>query len=230
MTITIRETPIMLKNGKKAILQENEYEFCDDIWKLIKEFAGIYSFNINWNKILMKNHPYRLQKIICFTYTDNSRELPACHFKKDEIIVRRQFWNKINKGEFKEISYDDKKQFNIKKYNKKVAMEILNEIFGIWTLPKEFQVGDEIQFSRCDYSGDQADRAGKIISIATDRKSYKIMEYSYGEKKVDTRFNHLYDSHYIYEWDKINTKISTIKSDKGIRKGLENPTYTCYFT
>ncbi len=148
--ITIRQTQLVFKNGNKAILEENEYEFCDDLWRVIKEFAGIYSFNINWDKVLLKNQHYLLQRIFRFTFTDGgNQELPACHFKKSECVVRRQFWQKVNKGEFKKVSsYHSHDDENLVKYNKKWVLEKLFNTIGIWTLPKEFQVGDEIQFYR----------------------------------------------------------------------------------
>jgi hypothetical protein len=216
--VTIRQTPIVLKNGKTAMLEENNWEFCENLWKHIKEFAGIYSFNINWDKVLLKNHHYTLSKMIRFTYSDSNKELAACHFKQSECYVRGQFWRKVNKGEFKE-----------KKINKKNVFETLNKLVGVWTLSKDFHVGDEIQFYRCDYANDQYERAGKIISISPDRKSYKLEEYSYGEKKLDTMLDNNYDVHYIWDWDKTNTKISTIKSDKRIKKGLRKPTYISYY-
>lgn len=36
---------------KKFILVENinQYQFCDDLWGLIKDYAGIYNIDVNWN-------------------------------------------------------------------------------------------------------------------------------------------------------------------------------------
>jgi hypothetical protein len=36
--VTIRQTHLTLKNGKKSILEENCYEFCDDLWREIKSY------------------------------------------------------------------------------------------------------------------------------------------------------------------------------------------------
>lgn len=224
----IVRTPITFTNGKKAILEEMTYEFCPDLWGVIKEFAGIYNHNIEWDKILMKNQSHILQKMICFTNPDNGKEMPACHFKKNEAHVRKQFWEKVNKGDFKQMPHYYQ-EHGAKKFDKKLVLKRLNEIFGVWTLPKEFQVGDEIWFYRANYAGDQYIRAGEIISIAKDRKSYKLKEYSYGEQRYDEKYDNSYDTHYIYDWDKTNTKLAIIKSDKGIEKGLEIPTYTSYY-
>lgn len=43
-TVTIKQTPLILKNGKLgAILEENQYEFCPEIWDYIKSYMGFVS-------------------------------------------------------------------------------------------------------------------------------------------------------------------------------------------
>ena len=205
-----------MKNGKTFVLVETEWEFCDNLWGLIKEFAGIYSFNINWDKVLLKNAHYMLSQIMRFPEIKTMYD-----FKKNECIVRKLFWKKINKGEFINNNYIKKK------YNKKIVLEMLFDCIGVWTLPRDFQIGDEIQFYRLDYANDTAQRAGMIVSIAPNRRSYKIKEYSYGKRQShsipDSR-----DFETIYEWNKTSTEISTIKSNKRIKKGLTNPKHIRY--
>jgi len=36
--VTIRQTPIVLKNGKTAMLEENNWEFCENLWREIKSY------------------------------------------------------------------------------------------------------------------------------------------------------------------------------------------------
>jgi arsenate reductase-like glutaredoxin family protein len=42
-TVTIKTTPLLFKNGKTVILEENEYEFCPEIWDYIKSYMGFVS-------------------------------------------------------------------------------------------------------------------------------------------------------------------------------------------
>ena len=216
MNCIVKETFLGVKNGKKFILVENKWEFCGELWGLIKEFAGIYSFNINWDKVLLKNEHYLLSQMMRFPEIKTQRD-----FKKNECIVRKLFWEKINKGEFKEPV-----SLKVEKYNKKNVLEMLFNRVGVWTLPKEFQIGDEIQFYRADHAGDSKQRAGVIVSIAPNRQSYKIEEYIYGRGESHSMG---YDYKIIYEWDKTYTTISTIKSDKRIKKGLTNPVEYHYY-
>jgi hypothetical protein len=47
--ITIRQTQLMLKNGKKGfILEENDWEFCDDLWREIKSYL-LLETPLFWN-------------------------------------------------------------------------------------------------------------------------------------------------------------------------------------
>ncbi len=47
--ITIRETQLVLKSGKKgAILEEKLYEFCDDLWREIKSYL-LLETPLFWN-------------------------------------------------------------------------------------------------------------------------------------------------------------------------------------
>jgi len=224
--VTTKVIKGFLKNGKTVILEDNEWEFCDDLWSIIKEFAGIYRFNIKWDKVLLKNQSHLLQVFIRFT-NDSNKELPASHFKKSEDVVRKQFWQKVNKAEFKDVYSAYTSNTGIEKFNKKHILERLFDAVGVWTLPEEFQVGDEIQFYTGHY-GDRSQRAGIIISIANNRESYKIKEYCYCNKRIDDDTNP-YETYYTWDWDKENTKTSTIRCDKGIRKGLTNPTHTTYW-
>jgi len=224
MEIIVKQTSLFTKLGKKVILEEENYRFCDDIWSIIKEFAGIYNFAINW-KIKFTCHPYRIRPYLKFECPKNkNKELPETHYKKlPEDTLRRLLWKKVNKGEFKiQRHYSFYKQMN----NKKEFLEHLEDSFGIFRLSNDFQVGDEVTFARCDYAWDQHSRAGKIIWIAEDRTSYKIIEYTSVELGY-TMYN--YDRKYEYGWDKTKTKNSTIKSDKGLKKGLHNFTYTSYY-
>lgn len=202
----------------KPIPKKYEFWFCDELWKEIKEFAGIYNYNINWDKLLMKNQSHILQRMINFTFPDSNKELPACHFKKDETLVRKQFWKKVNNGEFKTnrvYIYSGMDEFmGQTKYNKKYVMALLNYHFKVWTLPMEHKVGDEIIFSRGDYAGDSTQRAGKITSIAKDRKSYKIDEYECIE--LYSKYTEYNDIKITYGWNKNKITKSLIKSDKKI--------------
>lgn len=43
-TIIIKQTPLYLKNGKVGfILEENQYEFCEELWDHIKSYMGFVS-------------------------------------------------------------------------------------------------------------------------------------------------------------------------------------------
>lgn len=197
------------KSGKTLRIIHNTYEFCDDIWNEIKEFAGIYNYDIKWDKLIMKNNIHIFSSYINFTSS-------VYNFKNGEEIVRKQFWNNMNKGEFKN-----------KKYTKKYVIEQIYKKFGVWKLSKDFQVGDEIWFFAGKHANDQTTRAGRIVSIAKDRKSYKIEEYSYGERTIEIEeFGYAHTCS--YEWNKTNTKISIIRSDKNIKKGLNQARETIY--
>ena len=43
-----RELIIHFKNQQ---VKKDDYEFCDDVWSLIKEYAGIYNIGTEWFKV-----------------------------------------------------------------------------------------------------------------------------------------------------------------------------------
>ena len=209
----VTEKVIGVSKSSTFILEEVSYEFCDDIWNIIKDFAGIYNIQIEWDKIKLRNEYHLLKEYInIYRYNITQKE-----FKKDESRVRKLFWMSINNmNGFMFIN----KTYKIT--TKKTILNDLSKYFATWTLPTDFNVGDEIQFP----TDNRRYRAGIIISIANDRKSYKIKEYTC--KHIGNR-NDNYDFINIYDWDKTNTTISTIKSDKKIKKDVCKFEYTVYF-
>ena len=64
---------------------------------LIKEFAGIYNFAINW-KTKFTSHPYTIRRYLRFTYSypDDNKFITDTLFKKlPEGHIRRLFWKKV---------------------------------------------------------------------------------------------------------------------------------------
>lgn len=223
MNVVVKRTTI--GNVKKVILEECCYEFCEDLWRLIKEFAGIYSFAIPWDKLVMRTYPRFFKTFIRFASLPSGSigDIPDNRFKKlPEKEIRKIFWTKVNKGDFKEQMWFS----DVKKVDKKILLEKIASNWGVWTLPLEYKVGDEIQFYRLDYADDKENRAGKIISIGKNRTSYKILEYT--TVAVSSRHSN-YDRIITYGWDKTTVKTSIIKSDKRIKKGLSNWEYTVYY-
>jgi hypothetical protein len=228
-TVTIKTTPLLLKNGNVgAILEENEYEFCPEIWDLIKEFAGIYNFAINW-KAKFSAHPTFFREFMDFNYTDGSGVMPMSRVKGQECLVRRQFFNKVNKGQLKKgWFYDENGKHANFIPNKKRVYEWLDGAWGLFKLSNEFNVGDEVTFPRRDYAGDRMYRAGKICYISKDRKFYRFAEYkSVVIRNIPTNNR---DEQLEMGWNtSALTYYFTIKSDKGLKKGLHNYIRTNFY-
>lgn len=53
MNVSIKQTLITSKNtGKKTILEEEQYEFCEDLWRHIKEFLLVEPKRFKMEKVL----------------------------------------------------------------------------------------------------------------------------------------------------------------------------------
>ncbi|NBP02733.1 MAG: hypothetical protein EBU90_21955 [Proteobacteria bacterium] len=59
MERTVQLTKIVFKNGKKAILEETNYEFCEDIWRIIKSYL---LYESDWYRLVIQ--PYRNRMLV----------------------------------------------------------------------------------------------------------------------------------------------------------------------
>lgn len=230
-TIIVRQTELLTKKGKKIILEEDTYLFCEELWGLIKEFAGIYNFRINWGA-KFSAQPTFFREFIEFRYSDDSAPMPMTKLKGEECFLRRQLFKKLNDGKLKSGWYyanegDEDKTKMVP--TKKMVLKWLENNWGIFRLPKEFKVGDEIQFCRGEYANDQHYRAGIITQISADRGSYKIREYTAVKLGLSPDYDNTYNQYFRYGWDKNDTKMTTIKSDKGIKKECREYIYTLWY-
>lgn len=226
--ITIRQTQLILKNGKKgAIMEENCWEFCDDLWHEIKSFAGITgeTYNINleqkmakfWRNLedLIKFCPKTLDLFGCLELVQQYGTQAKMNKMPNEVLVP------ILKNEYKSRDYQQKAEF---------LRGLVRLGAAKWTLPPKWKVGDEVQYYRNDYANDRGTEHGVIVSIASDRSSVKVRLY---EKVLQSsKMVAMFESCNTWTFDKTitnNTKTKTFRSSKVYFRNFEETLIsTCY--
>ena len=167
MNTTIVRTRCQAKCGMKFIMEETNYEFCDDIWNIIKEFAGIYNYSIDWKRKFSFYKALRIWSDPCIFEDENNVIKGAFAYNKRRLVeesekgdniettARKIFWRKTVTPE-----------------NKAQMMELLSKTFTRKTFKTsaEFKIGDEVMFWVKDgYIG------GLLIDVTP--KSYKVKMY-----------------------------------------------------
>lgn len=157
-------------NGKRnLVLEETEVWFDDNTWSIIKEFAGIYNFDINW-KFKMTAHHYQVTKYVnCFSDWTQAR-----YKKTDEAIIRREFWKDLNAGMY--INRFSTRRPILPVSVKKECLKCFEEKFNNFKPPKDLLIGDIIKCHTPHYSTEI--KIGRVIK-KTD-KTFTVGLFSTG--------------------------------------------------
>ena len=189
-----------LKGKNNLVLEETEIWFDNDTWNIIKEFAGIYNFDINW-KFKMSAHQFQITKFVnCFDTWTQVR-----YKKTEEEIIRKMFWNDINKGQFiSKYKKKDTKAISCKKE----CLELFEEKFNDFKPPKDLLIGDIIQYQIPWYMNIK--KIGRVIKKT--EKTFTIALFQI----IDC--DETYDGDWRTDYYIINTNVTTdeiiIKSNK----------------
>jgi hypothetical protein len=214
--ITIRQTQLVLKNGNKAILEENCWEFCDDLWRVIKEFAGItgHTYNINLNQKMVKfwrniedlvNFCPKTLDLFEFIVLENPYGTQAKMSKMpNEVLVP------MLKKEYKARNFSERAEF---------LGGLVRLGAAKWTLEPKWKVGDEVQYYRNDYANDRATEHGVIVNIAADRSSVKVRLYE--KVRQTSQLVAPYESRNTWTFDKTGKQMKTFRSSKVYFRNFE---------
>ena len=121
MNVSIKQTLTISKKGKRVIIEENEYEFCEDLWRYIKEFVF---YDQKWfDGYIM---PYRVSRL----YEAFNSTLHFHHEDKKYQKLADAVW-KIHQEEYlssfsRDIGSTALKPFGLPRF-KKETLEIIKK-------------------------------------------------------------------------------------------------------
>jgi hypothetical protein len=178
----------------------------DDIWYIVKEYAGIYSITTEWNKI-MKVGVDRLHQY----YKDNFN-WRLTNVKSNPQAAKKKMLNFMIKEGMSKANY-------VKLYDL-IKPKISNEDFT------QYNVGDEIIYTTCTERYPSA-QCGVITKI--NKGSVRFAPYLIGEEtRDDTIINgQVHYTLFKTYWDKnkFESKTRTIKSNFYTKETAESDYY-----
>ena len=159
--IIVRTKAVVGHKTKK--IAPKEYFIPDELWKLVKGYAGIYNYRINWDKKWTD-----ISSHYCFAkHCPSVKEMTQksfCKLGKDSPeIVRRMVWKDLK-------NIRDVKDYNgnIIGNTRELTLKNLEGLAPLFYLPAWCVVGVEVMWSRNEYANDQTVCCGKVKKI-TDK-------------------------------------------------------------
>lgn len=193
---------------------KNNLLFLDEIWNIIKEYAGIYSIKIDWNKKINLISPLSHVLNTFSLSTENPEywnwgDLTSCRGSEENRIniIKKTFWKKHKKSSFP----------------KSVFFYLQQNLFPnnrLWRPPKNLKIGDEIIFkqevSKCGCSITYNWLCGVIYKINKFNIDVEVYDYdidynyySYNTNKCNIKYKKK-----AFIWKKDQPKILLIKITK----------------
>lgn len=151
-----------------SVVAKKEYWFNDNLWFIIKEFAGIYDFQINWTRRWNNPKVYTLLSRINYDMCDNVTQKAYCALSED--VIRKVVFERLTNVE------------------KKICYEKLEKLYPLFSVPTWITVGTEIEWTAPRWAGDHYINAGKVTKI-TD-KSISISVYESEIVHIKNQHNH----------------------------------------
>lgn len=181
-----------------------EYFIPDELWKLVKGYAGIYNYHIRWDKKWTDIASHYCFVKHCPSIKDMTQKT-FCKLGKDSPeIVRRMVWKDLK-------NIRDVKDYNgnIIGNTRELTLKNLESLAPLFHLPAWCVVGVEVMWYRREHANDQTQCCGKVKKI-TDKNItidiYKSVHSHYesssqGECKEYYKCGHI-DKQSIFTTDK----------------------------
>lgn len=187
--------------------KKQKYELCDDVWGLVKEFAGIYHITTEWDKI-MKVSSSKLYEWYRKNTNRRISHLSKSNAKEQKKVILKFFYKKQRNKKMMENLY----------YLILPHIETKEEVTKPVKEKKDFtkyRVGQEVvyQIPLCDF------KCGIIRKV--NKASINVDFY---EEKRENRSNGLsiVETFYVFQKDKFS-------SNKNIRANFKSDDELCDF-
>lgn len=184
---------------------KKSYLFLDEIWHIIKEYAGIYSIKMDWEQKLPIINPLNHFMYVFYLSTKTPEhwdwgDLTEDYLKKHSLIenhvsietkiniIKKTFWNKHKKSSFP----------------KSVFFYLQKNLFPdnkLWTPPPNLKIGDEIVFKHKMSVCNSFITYNWLCGVVSKINKFNIDVDIYN-------FDIIYD-YYNYNTSKCNVKYST---------------------
>ena len=209
--------------------QTKSYYIPEPLWDMIKKYAGIYNYNINWGKKWSDISSYYVFKECCPHVGEMTQKAFCKLGKENPDDMRRLIWKDLNNHfNLKSVwvGLEDGVQIHLKNVNsKEIGFRKLEYKFPLFKLPDWIKVGTEVSWSANKYANDQHKCCGKVVKITPKNISidiYDVLE----DKREHVGYG---DIHIHYKWGPILRR-STFSVDKGFKlKDSDGWVYVVYY-
>ena len=213
--LLVRRNAVVGRKAKKtAPTAPKEYFIPDVLWAFVKEYAGIYNYNINWNK----------------KWSDIGSHYALTHCPSIKAMTQKAFCKlgKENPDAVREMVWRDliptwRQTENIRE----LTLIKLERLAPLFRLPSWIVVGVDVMWYRREYANDSTQCCGKVKKI-TDKNITIDVYKSVRTHSVSHSQDH-WEQHYKFVEGGIN-KYAIFSTDRGftLRNPNEGWVESCY--
>lgn len=144
------------EDEEELVVPKKEYWFDNNVWFIIKDFAGIYDLQINWSR--RWNNPKTHSLLYRINYNMFKSITQKAYYTLSEDVIRKKVFNTLTNVE------------------KKECYERLEMLYPLFSVPTWITVGTEVEWTAPRWSGDFNIVAGKVTKITDKSISISVYE------------------------------------------------------
>ena len=207
--LLVRRNAVVGRKAKKTTPPAPKTYFIPDVlWDFVKQYAGIYNYNINWNKKWSDIGSHSALKH-CPSINAMTQKAFCKLGKENPETVRKMVWRDLKCIRDVKDWKDD-----VVGNTREITLRNLEYLAPLFRLPAWIVVGVDVKWYRCEYAGDRMVCCGKVKKI-TDKNITIDVYKSVVSHYTGNRF-HGDDSYTHYKWEG-KDKTATYSTDKGFK-------------